>query len=66
MHNACPMPECQTTAGCKHIFPMTYPLIPREFVPVNMVRPQWENEVTVARLDKNGNLTITSEYVSPK
>lgn len=58
----CPMPECQTTAGCKHMLPLNYGPVPREFYPVNLPKPQWSNEVTVARLDYNGNLTIVSEY----
>lgn len=61
----CPMPGCQTTAGCqcRYTTPMLGP-VPREFYPVNLPKPQWSNETTVARLDFNGKLTVGSEYPS--
>lgn len=36
----------------------------RQFYPVSMPLPQWENEVTVARLAKDGTLMIQAEYGS--
>lgn len=48
-------PRCDNNAGGA-----TFAMIAPEFYPVNMRKPML-GEVTIAKLDHNGNLTISTE-----
>lgn len=64
--NVCPMPGCQTTAGCvcsRTYQPFTIP--PRHSMPVNLPVPRY-GMVTIAVMDSDGGVTIRVDQARPE